>query len=179
MKIAVYCGSDSGNSDIWKKAAERLGKWIGEHGHTLVYGGGEAGLMGAVARQVHDEGCQVIGVVPGNVEFIRSRPQPYVTKLITTEDMSSRKKTMLELADAFIALPGGIGTLDEVSEVITLTKIGVFSKKCVLFNEDGFYEPLRSMFESMERAGFLRERDMKHVLFSADTEEIGRFLASD
>ena len=97
MNIAVYCGSVSGNKEQFEKGARALGTWIGEHGHTLVYGGGESGLMGIVAKEVHDAGCEVIGVVPGNVAFIKNRPQPYVTKLIFTEDMSERKRKMLEL----------------------------------------------------------------------------------
>lgn len=92
MKIAVYCGSDFGNNEEYAKAARELGQWIGKSKHTLVYGGGESGLMGAVAKEVHAEGSEVIGVIPGNVEFIKSRPQPYVTKLITTTNMSERKQ---------------------------------------------------------------------------------------
>jgi hypothetical protein len=114
--------------------------------------------------------------VPGNVDFIKDRPQPYVTELITTVNMSERKQKMLELADAFIALPGGIGTLDEISEAITLTKIGVFDKKCVLFNHNGFYEPFKKMMDEMENAGFLRPENMRHVLFSGEVDEIDRFF---
>ena len=177
MKIAVYCGSDFGKETIYAEAARELGKWIGANKHSLVYGGGEAGLMGTVAKEVHETGCEVIGVVPGNVDFIKDRPQPYVTELITTANMSDRKAKMLELADVFIALPGGIGTLDEISEAITLTKIGVFNKPCILFNRNGFYEPLRKMFDEMEKAGFLTEESMKHVLFSDDVKEIGQFMS--
>lgn len=176
MKIAVYCGSDFGQNPIYVAAARELGRWIGENKYTLVYGGGEAGLMGAVSKEAHDAGCQVIGVVPGNVDFIKDRPQPYVTELIVTKNMSDRKEKMLELADVFIALPGGIGTLDEITEAITLTKIGVFDKPCILFNRNNFYEPFRQMLEEMEKAGFLTADSIKHVLFSDDVEEIGRFL---
>ena len=176
MRIAVYCGSDFGNCPAYTQAATELGRWIGKSGHTLVYGGGESGLMGAVAKEVYDSGCKVIGVVPGNVEFIKERPQPYVTELIITANMSERKQKMLDLADAFIALPGGIGTLDEISEAITLTKIGVFDKSCILFNRNDFYEPLKRMLTEMEKAGFLWEESMKHVLFSDDMGEIEVFL---
>ena len=176
MRIAVYCGSDFDKEGIYTAAARELGAWIGKSGHSLVYGGGESGLMGTVAKEVFDAGRQVIGVVPGNVEFIKDRPQPFVTELITTKNMSERKEKMLELADAFIALPGGIGTLDEISEAITLTKIGVFNKPCILFNRSGFYEPIRRMFEEMENAGFLTRESMRHVLFSDDVEEIRAFI---
>lgn len=176
MKIAVYCGSDFSKYEVYTKAAEELGKWIGAQNHTLIYGGGDSGLMGTVAKQVHDAGCQVIGVIPGNVDFIKGRPQPFVTELITTKNMSDRKQTMLEMADAFIALPGGIGTLDEITEAITLTKIGVFDKPCILFNRNQFYEPLKKMFADMEEADFLAQGSMNRVLFSDDVTEIGEFL---
>lgn len=176
VKIAVYCGSDFGKSPVYKEAAEELGRWIGKNGYTLVYGGGEAGLMGVVAKEVHDAGCEVIGVIPGNVGFISERPQPYVTKLITASNMSERKQKMLELADAFIALPGGTGTLDEMAEALTLTKIGVFDKKCVLFNKNGFYNSLRQLFLDMEDAGFVQPGSLQHVLFSDDVKEIERFI---
>lgn len=176
MKIAVYCGSEFGNQPEYVRAARELGAWIGKHQYALVYGGGEAGLMGAVAGEAYDAGCEVIGVIPGNVEFIKNRPQPYVTELIITNHMSDRKQKMLELADVFIALPGGIGTLDEISEAITLTKIGVFHKPCILFNRNGFYEPLRKQFEEMKNADFLWDESMKHVLFSDDVKEIDTFI---
>lgn len=176
MKIAVYCGSGFGNTPDYIEGAKKLGRWIGKKKHTLVYGGGEAGLMGVIAREVYEAGCQVIGVVPGDVAFIKDRPQPYVTELITARNMSDRKEKMLELADAFIALPGGIGTLDEMSEAITLTKIGVFDKKCILFNQNGFYESFRNVITDMEKAEFIEADSMKHVLFSADTDEIEKFI---
>jgi len=176
MKIAVYCGSDFGNNPIYAKAAAELGTWIGESGYTLVYGGGDTGLMGTVAKEAYNLGCQVIGVIPGNVDFIKDRPQPYVTELFTTHNMSDRKEKMLELADVFIALPGGIGTLDEISEAITLTKIGVFKKPCILFNRGDFYEPLQKMFAEMEQADFLWAESMRHVLFSDNCAEIEAFV---
>lgn len=176
MKIAVYCGADSGIDSAYAEAARELGRWIAAEGNTLVYGGGNAGLMGEVACQVHSLGSEVIGVLPGDVEFIMSRPQPYASQLIVASNMSERKEKMLEIADAFIALPGGIGTLDEISEAITLTKIGVFRKPCILFNRKGFYEPLRNMIEEMEKAGFLNADSIKDVLFSDNTSEIANFL---
>lgn len=176
MKIAVYCGSDSGNNPEFTEAAKELGRWIGERGNTLVYGAGNAGLMGTIAGAVHDFGCEIIGVIPGDVDFIKNRPQPYVSELITTKNMSERKEKMLELADVFIALPGGTGTLDEISEAITLTKIGVFNKPCILFNRNGFYNSLKQLFDEMESAGFLTKEGMRHVLFSDNVEEIEKYI---
>lgn len=176
MKIAVYCGSEFGVNPEYKAAAMELGHWIGKNGHTLVYGGGEAGLMGIVAKEVYDAGCKVIGVLPGDIEFIMSRPQSYETETVIASNMSERKQRMLELADVFVALPGGIGTLDEISETITLTKIGVFDKKSILLNRNGFYEPLKKMFAEMERAGFIQKDSMQHVLFLDNVEEIERWV---
>jgi len=177
MTIAVYCGSSGGNEPAYQDAARTLGAWIGENGHTLIYGGGQSGLMGLVAQQVYERDGRVIGVLPQNVSFIRSRPQPYCTELITCESMSARKQRMLELADAFFALPGGIGTLDEITEAITLTHIGVFEKPSVLFNVNGYYEPLRAMLKKMRDAAFFRVGKKPYVLFSDDLREIGAFLS--
>lgn len=176
MKIAVYCGSGFGNNPVYGEAAVELGRWIGAKGHTLVYGGGDTGLMGIVAKEVHDSGRPVIGVVPSDVEFIASRPQPYCSEVIFTKDMSERKRKMSELADVFVALPGGIGTLDEISEVITLTKIGVFSKPSILFNKNGFYEAFKSLIATMEDSGFLLGEEMNHVLFASNVDEIEAFI---
>lgn len=176
MKITVYCGSSIGKDPAWAEAAERLGCWIGEHGHSLVYGGGDAGLMGIISRCVFEKGGHVIGVIPENVSFIAEREQPYVSEVIRTADMSTRKKTMLELGDAFIALPGGIGTLDEITEAMTLVRIGIYRKPCVLFNENNYYGPFRDLLEQMIGTGFMNEKDREWYLFSSDPDEIAAFL---
>lgn len=178
MKIAVYCGSGMGNNSAYQKSAAELGTWIGKTGHVLVFGGGDTGLMGITAKAAKENGAKVIGVVPSDVEFIKNRPQPYCDEIIYTKNMSERKQAMMEMSDAFIALPGGIGTIDEISEAITLTKIGVFNKKSVLINTDGFYESLKQLFTVMCDSDFLREEEMKHVLFSADIVEIENFLVT-
>ena len=175
MKIAVFCGSTSGKDPIYKDAAKDLGSWIGENKYTLVYGGGDAGLMGEVAKAAHDK-SEVIGVVPGNVDFIKDRPQIYVDKLIEAKDMSDRKHTMFELGDVFIALPGGVGTLDEISETVTLTRIGLYNKPSIFFNRNSYYEPLKKMFEEMEKAGFVDKGYKRFVLFSDDFKEIEDFI---
>lgn len=176
MKIAVFCGSDFGKDEIYTEAARELGQWIASGMNTLIYGGGDAGLMGVVAKEVHNAGCEVIGVVPGNIGFIADRPQPYVTEFVKAKDLGDRKSIMFERADVFVALPGGTGTLDEIAEAITLTKIGAFNKPCVLFNRNGFYEPLKKLFDEMEAAGFLWKESMKHVFFSDDVKEIEGFV---
>ena len=176
MKIAVYCGSNLAKNDVYNEAARELGRWMGQQGHILVYGGGEAGLMGLVAKEVFEAGCPVIGVVPENVAFIRDRKNIYVTELILTPDMSERKKKMFELADACIALPGGIGTMDEITEVITLVRIGIADKKSIFYNCNAYYEPMKQMFENMIKEEFFSEESMRNVLFSGDVKEIEQFL---
>ena len=178
MKIAVYCASSMGKGHIYRDMAATLGRWLGRNGHTLIYGGGDAGLMGVVAQAAYESGSHVIGVLPGNVSFICDRPQPWCTEVLTESDMSARKQRMLELADAFFALPGGTGTLDEMTEVITLTKIGVFRKPSVLIDVDGFYSPFRLMLDRMTETGFIGPGEMEHVLFSDDLTEIDGFLKS-
>ena len=176
MNIAVFCGSGSGNNKEICKEAGLLGNWIGRNDHTLIYGGGESGIMGIVAKSAKEAGAHVIGVIPSDVDFIKNRPQPYCNETIFTKDMSARKQKMMALADAFIALPGGIGTIDEISETITLTKIGVFNKKSILFNIQGFYDSFKNLLEEMNKTEFLKEEEIKHVLFSDNLEEIENFL---
>lgn len=176
MKLAVYCASGSGNDPVYGEFASRLGGWLATQGHTLVYGGGDSGLMGQVSQAAFLGGSQVIGVLPGDVDFICSRPQPWCTQVIVASDMTARKKTMLELADAFLALPGGTGTLDEISETITLTKIGVFRKPSVLLNVNGFYEPLRQMVDHMTEEGFIAPGTMDHVCFTDDLAVLQDFI---
>lgn len=176
MNIAVYCGSGFGNDEKYRLAAEKLGSWIALNGHTLVYGGGDAGLMGVAAKSAFERGGEVIGVIPENIAFISSRPQPYCTQVIKMESMAARKQKMLELADAYVALPGGIGTMDEITEAMTLIRIGVYAAKAVLFNTDGYYEPFRQMLQQMIGTAFLSPDVMREVLFSDDVAEIGKFL---
>lgn len=176
MKIAVYCGSSESRLEIYNEAAAELGKWIGSSGRELVYGGGTAGLMGVVSKAAFESGAKVTGVVPGNIGFIKDRPQPYVNELITTQDMSSRKKVMMDISDAFIALPGGIGTLDEISEAITMVRIGTYRKPCIFFNKAGYYDSVKVLFEKMAEAGYVESSGIKDVLFSEDLSEIASFI---
>lgn len=172
MNIAVYCGSGYGTNEAFVEAARELGEWIGKAGHTLVYGGGESGLMGEVSKSAKACGARVIGVLPGDVDFIANRPQPYCDEVIRAKNMSERKATMLDLADAFVALPGGIGTLDEISEAITLTKIGVFDKKAFLINREGFWENFRMMMKTMVDCDFMTESDTAKVFFVESASQI-------
>ena len=175
MNIAVYCGSVSGNKEQFEKGARALGTWIGEHGHTLVYGGAQGGLMGIVADAVLEHGGTVTGVLPA-VESIQKRRYPGLTAYIETKDMAERKAKMIELSDAYVALPGGPGTLDEITDVISLARLGIEDKPCVLLDIDGFYQPLKTVFDQMLEVGFAEKGDFRKVLISEDLGKIGVFL---
>lgn len=175
MKICVFCGSAAGHDECYPRWAEELGTWLGSGGHTLVYGGAKAGLMGILADRVLTCGGKVIGVIP-DVELIRNRRHTGLTEVIETGSMSDRKAKMIEISDAFIALPGGPGTLDEITDVVTLTRIGVNKKPLVLFDGNGYYRPLKAVFDAMLDAGFAEPCDFSNLLFSSDLEAIGQFI---
>ena len=175
MNITVYCGSSSGNDLRYEESARKLGKWIGENGHTLVYGGAGKGLMGVISRQVLEYGGKVIGVLP-DVPMIQARRQEGLTEYIETKTMAERKVRMIELADAFVALPGGIGTLDEITEVMSLSSLYITSAPIVLFDTDGYYRPLREVIRNIIESGFGRTELFEKILFSEDINEISEFI---
>lgn len=153
--ICVYCGSGTGNDPAYVDAAKALGKAMAEQGMTLVYGGGAVGLMGAVAYSVLDHGGAVRGIIP---KFLMSRERALrgSHELIVTENMHERKQKMFEAADAFVALPGGIGTLEEVVEQMTWAQLGQHHKPILLANINGFWDPLTSLLRHMRRTEFIR-----------------------
>lgn len=174
MKIAVYCGSSPGTAEKFTKAAALLARRIGEK-HTLVYGGSNTGLMGTIADEALAAGGKVIGVQP-NVPLIRARRHMGLTEYIDTETMAERRTAMIGLADAFVALPGGPGTLDEISEVLALTRLGILDKPCVFLDVDGYYAPMRALFEHMAENGFAEKEDFRRVLISENIDEVMAFL---
>ncbi len=178
MNIAVYCGTGKGNHPVYGEEAGILGIWMAKQEHTLIFGGGNIGLMGIVARNVFENDGHVVGVLPGEIDFIAERPQPYCSETVVSSDMASRKKTIMELADAYIALPGGIGTLDEITEVMTLIKIDIIQKPIVLFNINDYYRPFEHMLRHMIQQGFMEEKDLKRVLITDRLEDIQSFLSS-
>ena len=142
MKITVYCGASVGNNVAHQQAAIALGQWIAARQYTLVYGGGNAGLMGLLANTVLENGGKVIGIMP---TFLQERELAHtgLTEMITVRSMPERKSKMIELGDVYIALAGGPGTLEEITEVISWARIGQNNNPCILFNSDGYYEPLK------------------------------------
>jgi uncharacterized protein (TIGR00730 family) len=153
MNLCVYCASSNNIALEYMEAGTQLGREIALQGHSLVYGGGNIGLMGIVARAVHTEGGKVIGVIP---QALYEREVAYTAadELIITQDMRDRKAKMDELADVFIALPGGFGTLEELIEVITARSIGFHQKPIYILNINGFYDPLLSLFAHFHAEGF-------------------------
>ena len=175
MNIAVYLGSSLGNDPAYKEAAEEIGSWIAKNGHTLIYGGSKVGLMGVLADAALREGGEVIGVEP---QFFLDAGLVHegITKTIPTETMAERKVIMMELSDAFIALPGGSGTLDEISEVIVLAALGKIKKPCILYNKAGFYEPLMALYCKMRDAGFMTDESVKLIRMISTPQELEKIL---
>lgn len=153
--ICVYCGSNAGSQPLFEKAAIQLGELLAREGIRLVYGGGSIGLMGAVAKTVLENGGEVTGVIP---KFLKEREVMLedAHELIITQDMHERKRTMFEKADAFIALPGGIGTLEELVEMLTWAQLGRHDKPMLLLNLDQFWTPLVELLDHMRSLGFIR-----------------------
>jgi hypothetical protein len=152
--ICVYCGSSPGADPAFLGAATAFGRLLARDGVSLVYGGGSNGLMGALARSAHEHGGRVIGVIP---EFLKERELAFkgADEMIVTPDMHERKRIMFERADAFVALPGGIGTLEELIEQLTWAQLGRHKKPVLLANINGFWEPLIELIDHMKKLGFI------------------------
>jgi uncharacterized protein (TIGR00730 family) len=153
--VCVYCGSGAGTNPAFVEAARRLGRILAENRVALVYGGGSVGLMGALANAVLDHGGSVTGVIP---EFLTGREQMLsrVQEVIVTRDMHERKRIMFERADAFVALPGGIGTLEELVEQMTWAQLGRHKKPILIANIDRFWDPLCALLDHMTSLEFIR-----------------------
>ncbi|MGN6573901.1 MAG: TIGR00730 family Rossman fold protein [Pseudolabrys sp.] len=171
-KICVYCGSSPGTDPAYVKAAQEFGRILAEQKVSLVYGGGALGLMGALAYSVLDHGGEVTGIIP---EFLMSRERALrgTHELIITRDMHERKRKMFDMADAFVTLPGGVGTLEEVVEQITWMQLGRHKKPILLANINGFWDPLCALLDHMKTLEFVNARLSFSVLV---TEKVGSIL---
>ena len=175
MNITVYLGANEGNDPALKKAVTELGTWIGESGNALVYGGSETGLMGTLAASVLKAGGNVTGVEPAC--FIEEELQfDGLTDLIVTQDMSERKAKMIELGDVFIAFPGGTGTLEEITEIMSKVSLGHLDAPCILYNLDGYYDSLRDLLENMIRKGLSSEERQRGIYFAEDPDKIKEII---
>jgi len=169
--ICVFCGSNPGNDEDFKKFAEKLGKIFAERNIRLVYGGGNIGIMKIIANAVLQNGGKVVGVITNHLAD-KELAHDQVQEMIHVETMQQRKARMTELSDAFIALPGGFGTLEEVFEVITLNQLELHKKPVGILNVNGFYDHLKLQLERMVKDKLLLEPHRKMVMFEEEPEKL-------
>ena len=175
--VCVFCGGNPGARPSYRTAAERLGEALAARGLTLVYGGASVGLMGAVADAALARGGRVVGVLP---EFMTAREVGHegLTELLLVGSMHERKAEMAARADAFVALPGGYGTLDELFEVLTWAQLGLHHKPCALLDVDGYYAPLVAFLDRAAAEGLLRPEHRAMLFVEEDAERLVERLAS-
>lgn len=169
--ICVYAGSSVGERPAYREAAARLGRTIASSGRRVVFGGGAVGLMGVLADAALDAGGEVVGVIPRALDE-REIGHRGLTELRIVESMHERKMTMADLSDAFVALPGGVGTLEELVEMLTWAQLGLHSKPCSLLDVDGYYGPLLAFLDHAVLEGFVRAEHRRLLLASSDPEEL-------
>lgn len=169
--VAVYCGSSLGKNKVYTDYAVALGETLVNHGLNLVYGGGNIGLMGVIANTVLQKGGKVTGVLP---QFLNKKEVGNldVDELILVDSMHERKQTISDLSDAFIAMPGGFGTLEEVTEMLTWSQLGLSQKPIGLYNVNGFYDFLLGQFDKMVDEGFLKPQNREMMLADSDPEAL-------
>ncbi|WLR51679.1 TIGR00730 family Rossman fold protein [Bacillus tianshenii] len=169
--LCVFCGSSNGRSEKYREGAIALGKVLAERGITLIYGGASVGIMGTVADTVLEHGGQVIGVIP---EMLNEKEiaHPNLTELHVVDSMHARKAKMAELADGFVALPGGPGTLEEFFEIFTWAQLGEHYKPCGLLNIHHYYDPIISLFDHMVEQQFMKEEHRSIAIVASDPETL-------
>ncbi len=175
-RICVFCGSNAGTNPLYRAAAERLGRLLAARGIELVYGAGNVGLMGIIADACLDAGGTVIGIIPealmGKEVAGRAVDHRALTRIEVVNSMHTRKARMAELADGFIALPGGFGTFEEFCEILTWGQLGFHVKPMGLLNVNGFYDPLLAMFDRAVADGFLRPQNRAMALADSKIESL-------
>ena len=175
MNITVYLGANEGNAPALKAAVQELGRWIGESGNALIYGGSRSGLMGALADSVLAVGGEVTGVEPEF--FVKGELQhDGLTELIVTKDMTERKTKMIELGDAFIAFPGGTGTLEEIAEVMSKVSLKHLTAPCILYNLNDYYDGLQTLLRHMTEMGLSSPERQEGIYFAKDLSEIREII---
>lgn len=176
MHITVYLGANCGTDPHLAQAVRELGAWIGAAGHTLVYGGSKTGLMGLLAQSALAQGGSVIGVEP---ECFMAQELQYdgLTQLIVTRSMAERKAKMIQLGDAFIAFPGGTGTLEEITEVMSQVSLGQLSAPCILYDLDGYYCHQKALLDHMISAGLSSPERQQGIHFAQNLPEIQVLLS--
>lgn len=177
MNLCVFCGSSTGFQPAYADAARELGKVLTRQSHALVYGGGNIGLMGIIADSVLEHKGEVIGVIP---DFLLQREVGHrgISRLEVVNSMHERKKRMADLSHAFIALPGGWGTLDELAEILTWKQLGLIHQPVALLNVNGFFDPLIEQMRKMVEAGFLRAENLDFLIVEHSTEKLLSAISS-
>lgn len=170
MKIAVFCGSSTGNNIDYINATKKLGEFFAKKNIDVVYGGGNVGLMGAIADSVMNNGGKVYGVIPEKLKD-KELAHENITELKVVSNMHERKAAMAEMADAFVVLPGGAGTLEEIFEVWTWAQLGFHQKACAFLNVNGFYDKLFELIEHMCKNEFLKQ-DYLDMLIKTEDQEV-------
>lgn len=165
--ICVYCGSNVGKQDIYADAARQLGREFLKRNIRMVYGGGSVGLMGIIADELMTGGGEVIGVIPQFLEDLEVGHNG-ITKMIVTQTMHERKEILADMADGFIAMPGGFGTMDELCEILTWAQLGLHSSPIGLLNAGGYYDPLINLFDHMVEEQFVKQANRDMVLSHED-----------
>ena len=166
--IAVFCGASAGNNPVYVEMVQAFGKLLAEQNKRLIFGGGKVGLMGAIADAVLANGGQAVGVIPKNL-VAREVAHTGLTEMHTVETMHERKALMAELADGFVALPGGFGTFDEICEILTWNQLGIISKPCAFLNGNNFYNALLQMFRTCVAEGFVKAERLETIIFEEDS----------
>jgi uncharacterized protein (TIGR00730 family) len=170
-RICVYCGSSSGNDPAYTAAAKQFGEILARNKIRLIYGCGSTGLMGTLARAVHDHGGEITGIIP---EFLKAQERLFrdADEIIVTADMHERKRLMFERADAFVALPGGVGTLEELVEQLTWAQLGRHRKPILIADIDHFWDPLCALLDHMEKLQFIRAGLTINLLVAERIEDV-------
>ncbi|WP_302949561.1 TIGR00730 family Rossman fold protein [Leyella stercorea] len=176
MNICIFCSANSNIPTEYFERTSELGTWMGANGHTLVFGGCNLGLMECVAKAVHDARGMTVGVVPTIVEK-GGKVSDYVDVKILCDNLSDRKDLMIERSDVIIALPGGVGTLDEIFTVLAAASIGYHSKRVILYNIDGFWDSLIAMLDDLKTRGVLRAGFEDTVKVAHTLDEIAALIA--
>ena len=178
MNITVYCGAAEGMDPEFIERARELGAWMASKGHTLVYGAGNSGMMGAVSDALIEGGGEAIGVTP-RFFILAEETRDDLAEVVISDDMSTRRNWMIENGDAFIALPGGMGTLDEITEVMTYKRLGLLgkvNKPVMVYNVNGYYDRFFSFLDDMMDQGFCRQLDRDNVIEVTCLEDIEHAL---
>ena len=177
--LAVFCGSSLGNSDVYSKSAIHLGLYIAKNNMKLIYGGGNIGLMGLVASTAYENGATVVGVLPKRLNLPHVCNKVVESERIITEDMHERKKEMYNRSDAFIAMPGGIGTFEEFFETYTWLQLNIHTKPVGLLNIDNFYTPLYNFLLQAYEKGFIKKDILDCLSISDNVEDLIRMMKNN